>query len=365
MKILFLITGLGMGGAEKVVTSLADELYKRGNSVKIIYFYGNPIVIPKCENVIVEKVDIKKIITFIFNLNSSVRLFNPDVIHANMFHANISSRIIKIFNYKTPVINTAHSSNEGGLFRTVCYRLSNFLCDSFTNVSNVAVRSFINKGIANEKRIQCIPNSISTETFKRDNDIRVSLREKLNISSKDRMLLTVGSFREPKDYPTLLNTAYLLSKDKIEFKWFVIGDGPERYAIELKIKKYELSEKVFLLGTINNVSDYMNASDFLVITSKWEGFGLSAAEAMACEKVVISTNCGGVVEVLGSNQFISPIADPEKLVDNIKSAFTLSEKEKNNLGNQGRHRINNEYSTEIVVNRWVSLYQSLISKVES
>lgn len=362
MKIIQLITGLGMGGAEQSVTSLVDDLADENIEIKLIYFYGEKIVTPRNSKIQIEKVDIKKIFSFFPHLISIVKSFKPDIIHSHMFHANIVARLLKIRFPSIAVINTAHSSNEGGIVRTLLYRSTNWLCDYFTNVSNNAVATFIEKGIASATKLHCVPNGVNTIRFQRATQVGHDIRQELAISLNQTVLLTVGSFREAKDYPTLLNAAELLKKNNVDFKWLIIGGGHQKEMIEQTIIDKNLNENIKLLGFIKNVEHYFNCADFLVVSSKWEGFGLAAAEAMACEKIVISTDCGGVTEVVGGIGFYSPVGDYKQLASNIKSAISLPVLIRNQMGMDARNRVLKEYSTVSVLKRWISIYNMVRNK---
>ena len=92
MNILYLITGLGGGGAEKVVADLADQMHLRGHHVKIAYLKGEAIVKPQSTNIELICLELNKITQFCSafkNFKTIIENFKPDVVHAHMVHANI------------------------------------------------------------------------------------------------------------------------------------------------------------------------------------------------------------------------------------------------------------------------------------
>ncbi len=148
MKIVYVITGLTCGGAEHLMIQLADQMCLRGHDVNIICLSGVSEIKP------VQKIDIhyinmkknvKGLIKALVKVKKLITSLNPDLIHSHMFHANIFSRIIRVFTPSVPLICTAHSKNEGGYVRMLCYRLSDFLASITTNVSQEAVQEFIKK----------------------------------------------------------------------------------------------------------------------------------------------------------------------------------------------------------------------------
>src|SRR5690606_20951576 len=100
MNLLYLITGLGMGGAEKVVTDLADNMVSLGHQVTLVYLTGDAIVVPESPEVDIIFLDFKKNpIAALIKFIKILKLKKPDVVHSHMYHANIFSRISRIFTH--------------------------------------------------------------------------------------------------------------------------------------------------------------------------------------------------------------------------------------------------------------------------
>lgn len=112
------------------------------------------------------------------------------------------------------------------------------------------------------------------------------------------ILLTVGRLVKPKGYDLLLDAALILRKRNIHFKWYIIGEGSERSFLESEIVKKGLQEYVFLLGLKDNPYPYMKLCDVYVQTSKYEGFGMTVAEAKILYKPIVSTNYSVIHNIL-------------------------------------------------------------------
>ena len=102
----------------------------------------------------------------------------------------------------------------------------------------------------------------------------------------------------------------------------------------------------------------MSASDAFVLSSSWEGFGLVVAEAMACERVVVATDCGGVSEVVGSNGFLVEPKNSILLAEALNKALDLSDHERSNIGVAARQRIIDNFSLEANVDAYFKLYSA-------
>lgn len=354
MKILYLITGLGMGGAEKVVCDLADQMFILGHQVKIAYLTGEILVRPSKSNIDIVFLGLNsssQLYTSSKKYKKLIQNFKPDIVHAHMVHANIFARINRIGCAVPKLICTAHNSNEGGKLRMMAYRLTNFLSDFNSNVSQEATESLISKGAFNQNNLTTIYNGIDLSKFK-------SIK---NDNKNDEiMILSVGRFNEQKDYPNLFKVIKILKdKNLIEkVKFYIAGDGELRSELEQLIRVLNISDNVTLLGIRSDIPELMNQAHFFVLPSKFEGFGLVVAEAMACGAYVIATNSGGVAEVMGDTGILVPPKNSEALAQALEIAIkkTQLEVKENNL--KARKRVEELFSLETSVNRWLALYEA-------
>ncbi len=131
-------------------------------------------------------------------------------------------------------------------------------------------------------------------------------------------LVTTGRLALPKNHLLAVEAARILNERGCRFRWFFIGEGDERSNIELLIKKYDLHQKVLLLGLRTNPYPYMANCTVYVQTSSFEGFGLTIAEAKILGKPVVSTNFDVVHDQLvhGKNGLIAEMT-PESVAENI------------------------------------------------
>ena len=353
MKILYIITGLGLGGAEKVVCDLADQMILKGHDVKIVYLTGSVLVKPISSRVELLPLHLNSA-SNIFGASRKYKKiisdFSPDVIHSHMIHANIFARLNHLSFKYVRLICTAHNSNEGGKLRMMAYRLTNFLSDFNTNVSKEATDSLISKGAFNHKNLATVYNGIDLSKFIFFNK---------DINSNELSFLSVGRFNAQKDYPNLLH-AIAIFRQNPQHKEYILkiaGDGELRPQIEELIEHLGLKNNVTLLGRRNDIPQLMQEADFFILPSAYEGFGLVVAEAMACGAFVIATNSGGVAEVMGDTGILVPPQDSKALAEAIKQAVSKTplEIQENNL--KARQRVEELFSLENSVQNWLKLYE--------
>jgi len=110
------------------------------------------------------------------------------------------------------------------------------------------------------------------------------------IQTADLNLVTVGRMVYQKGYDIAVNTADIIRQRGLKFHWYFVGDGAMRSMIDGLIQEKHLEDNVILLGEKANPYPYMAAADIYVQTSRFEGFGITLAEARILGKPVISTN---------------------------------------------------------------------------
>ncbi|MNC63531.1 D-inositol-3-phosphate glycosyltransferase [compost metagenome] len=93
-----------------------------------------------------------------------------------------------------------------------------------------------------------------------------------------------------------------------------------------------------------------------MLSSAWEGFGLVVAEAMACQRIAVCTDAGGIKEVIGDVNFVVPVADYKALADKILQVDSLSAERKSVIEAQNRRHVINNFSITSVVDRWLEIY---------
>lgn len=360
-RLLFCITGLGMGGAERQVSDLADQFSEKGHQVLLISMAGEIVNRPKSHNVEVVTLNMSKTPWgFIRAYQQARRLINdfrPDVVHSHMVHANIFSRLLRLTVDIPKLICTAHSSNEGGSLRMLAYRATDFLCDINTNVSQEAVDIVVKRGASPANHIIAMHNGIDTERFVFNIANRSALRRELGLAETTPLILTVGRLTAAKDYPNLLTAFSLLHSDIKHSQLAIIGSGEEQTKIEALVGQLSLTSRVHFLGLQHNVHQWMSAADVFVLSSAWEGFGLVVAEAMACERVVVATDCGGVKEVVGDCGILVPPKNSTALAKALEQGLGLSQESAKARGQLARERIVACYSLSAQAERWLALYQ--------
>ena len=355
MYILYVITGLGLGGAEKIVVDLADQMTELGHSVKIAYLTGEVLVKPNSPNIELIALNLnlsKDYLLASIKYRKLVKNFRPDVVHAHMVHANIFARLNRVLCSVPKLICTAHNSNEGGKARMLAYRFTNHLSDINTNVSQEATEALVTKGAFSKNNVITVYNGIDLRKFEKTHD-------SINLDKNVLNIISVGRFNDQKDYPNLINAfAILKSRNNSNIKLTIVGDGELRPQIEALIEKLDLVEDIKLLGRRSDIAQILSQADIFVLASKHEGLPTVVIEAMACECYIVATDCGGSAEILGDTGKLVPIQNSQALAEALENALDISSDSRTQNNEKARARVEQLFSLETSVQKWLALYEA-------
>lgn len=362
MRILLVIDTLGLGGAENVVVNLADELASRNHIVKIVYLSEPVLVKPRLNTIELIPLGIKinykskaEVVKGYLKLRNVVSKFKPDVIHSHLFRANLLCRLLKLTLPTIKVICTEHSTKIVNKKQLIAYRLTDRLSHINTNVSNEAVKSYVEAGAVGRGNMVTVVNGVDTTKFYFDQATRDKTRQKLNIKSR-KLILAIGRLVTPKDYPNLLNAISILKNSRNDFTVNIVGDGELKVELFTLVRNLGLEDTVHFLGARTDIKDLMQAADVYVMSSLWEGLPMVILEAMACERMVVATDCGGIKDVVDGNGIIVPTMSSELLSQALNDALDMTEDERRNLGLKARQHVVDNYSLSYNVDSYLELY---------
>lgn len=358
MKILYVINSLHMGGAEKLCTDLAKIAKKK--DVKIdIYALNNADT-----NL---KIDAKSHGINVYNCGTSSykslkHLFwllkhksDYDAIHSHLSYSQYYVSLIRFFDKNIKLITTEHSTlNERRkykLFKIIeKYVYKSY--DKITVINNENRNSMIKWQKSIKDKIITVENGINIEKYINGNEKNIK-----DISLKDnskKKILMVAAFREEKNHKLMIQSFSKLDKNK---SLILVGNGTENKINEIKdiVNKLSLNDRVFFLGERTDVEDIMKCCDIFVLPSKWEGFGLVAAEAMASGLPVVASNVDGLREVVGNCGLLFENENLDDLVFNINKVFNMNEEEREELKERAINKCLN-YSIYNTLKKYLEIY---------
>lgn len=360
MRIMLVVNSVGVGGAERVVTSLANAFAARGHAVCIVALEAKRPALPVSDAVLLVELSARKsiggLLHVITSLRDAVRSFKPDVVHSHMIHSNLVARLLRCIVPIPRLISTAHNTHDGGWHRVLANRLTHWLVDVATNVSSEAVAAYERRLAVPRGEMLTVYNGIDTRAFQYSQSSRDRTRSSLGIMASTSLILAVGRLEPAKDYPNLLRALFQLP-DHLQWQAVIAGAGQLDAELLDLASNLGLTHRVRFLGVRSDVRDLMCAADVFVLSSDYEGFGLVVGEAMACERLVVATDCGGVAEVVGGLGHLVPPRQPEALAAGLAQAIALPRDQARQIGRQARQRVESFFSLDVAVDRWIALYE--------
>lgn len=358
MKILYVITQLGIGGAENVLVSMANKMNANAHQVEVVSLLN----IKKQNfdnNIKVYILDFKnKPLSSFIQLSKIISNYKPDVVHSHCIHANVITRFVRLLTPIKKLVSTAHSASEAkGLIMTA-FKYTNFLSNVITNVSSDAVLSYEKNGYISKNIMKVCFNIIDIEKYNFSRVKREKYRQIFNIKTEELVLISIGTMKEDKDYPNLIKAVSLVSKSTTKpFKVFIVGAG-ELYLDIVKLSKNEkVFEKIIFLGERSDVKDLLSMSDIFILSSKNEGLPTVLIEAAMAKNTIIATNCGGVNDILPKNKNIVPIKNHIALAEMIVNKMNENEDKRTEESEEVYFHVYEKFNSDKIYNDWISLYK--------
>lgn len=291
--------------------------------------------------------------------NNDVELLHVHYAIPHASAAYMAKQILAKKGKRIPVITTLHGTDITLVGKDKTYMpvvtFSMNESDALTAVSqNLKDETY--KNFVIEKEIQVIHNFVDVSRFNRK---PVDAFKKLIAPKGERIIVHASNFRKVKRVDDVINT-FLLIDQQLPSKLLLLGDGPERPYVEDMCRDGASADKIKFLGKQEQMEDILPIADLFLLTSEYESFGLAALEAMAAEVPVISTNAGGLPEIIidGYCGYMSDVGDVEDMSNNalkiLKEDVVLKQFKANALEQAKKFDIKN------IVPEYENLYRSMI-----
>jgi glycosyltransferase involved in cell wall biosynthesis len=369
MRILFVSTSMGMGGADSQLLAAAQELRARGHDVLIVSLtpLGPMGLRAQSLGISTKSLEMRRGIPDprgLVRLTRLVRVWRPDVLHSHMVHANLMVRVVRLLAPVPALVSTIHNIYEGGGLLMAVYRLTNGLVDHMTIISEAAADRFIRERIVPRELLRVIPNGVDPEPYRQaPTGVREGLRHALRLG-QEFVWLAVGRFELAKDYPNMLRAFVAVRERHPETVLLLAGRGSLQVETEALARELQLGEGVRFLGVRDDVAALLSAADGYVMSSAWEGMPMVLLEAAAGGLPIVTTRVGGNGEAVldGESGFLAPPRDHRALASAMLRLMDLTETERRRMGERGRQHIRTRYGLTRVVEQWEELYREVLAR---
>jgi GalNAc-alpha-(1->4)-GalNAc-alpha-(1->3)-diNAcBac-PP-undecaprenol alpha-1,4-N-acetyl-D-galactosaminyltransferase len=361
MRLTLVISGMSMGGAQRVITTLVNYWTRRGWKITLLTLDDGSIppfyeldksvthiasMLPVVSSTVVGTI-LNKLRRVAF-LRKTILESKPNVIITVTDVISIYTLIIMCSD-NIPIIVSVHTdpslSSLGWLWeslRVIMYPWASkivVLTDSIKEYFPLNLRS----------KISVIPNPV----------LQPQVEENiLPIGLSKPCIISVGRLAPEKGFDLLIEAFAELAEKHSNWSVVLLGDGEQRKTLELQIEKLNLKDRVFLLGAVQNPNVYLLQADLFVLSSHYEGFPMALCEAMACRLPVIATACGsGPCEII--REKVNGILIPPSNISELVAAMDYL------MSNPSVRELFSTYSSEVVdrfsLDKVSSMWEALIN----
>lgn len=330
MKILHVINSLLIGGAEKL---LVDELpiMARQEHIELLVLNGKNS--PFMEKIKKQGILINEINTWggiynpvnIFYLRKYIKQF--DIIHVHLFPSQYWVSIAKfLFGGRAQIVTTEHSTSNKRFNHRWTTWIDGCIYKQYQYIFCIsegvrrAMEAHLN-GKQN-KALVVVPNGIDTKRFVSAEPIS---RKELNLTDKDVFILQVARFGEQKDQDCLIRALTYLPDNYVAV---FAGDGDRLKVCQQLARQLNVINRCRFLGNRTDIPNLWSSADIGVMSSHWEGFGLSAVECMASGKPILVSDVEGLREVVGNGELCFPAGDAKSLAQKVRQLMANPDKYK-------------------------------------
>ena len=324
-KVLYVITGLHVGGAEKVLLNLTAHLDRERYDPVVCTLVGGALM-PAFERLGIRVHNIgmrgRWDVRVLWRFWRVLRTERPVIVHSHLFHSDVLSRILGRLAGIPLIVNTFHmlEASRHQRFYQDLDRASLGWSDAQLAVSEEVRGSIARLERLDETRIHVIPNGVESPRTC-DPTVRHHLRQRLGVSEHAPFIGIVSRLEEPrKGHRILFEAVSELVRQFPSLHCVVVGDGPARKGLEAYVRERTLSEHISFVGESSDVFQWLGALDVFILPSLLEGSPMVVLEAMAAGCPIITTPVGGVPEAITHEQtgLLVPPGDSQALTNAIE-----------------------------------------------
>lgn len=368
LKVAHVIGGGEFGGAERHILNLAGAVDPQAVEITVCCLFEAPFAeiaakagIPVMAVPMRHRLDLRVLdeLAYFFRCGE----FN--IVHTHGVRANFLGRIAARQAGKK-VVTTVHSllkrDYPGSLSRlanSLAERLTRGMTDRFIAVSGGLKKALVKNGLP-EERITVVYNGIDLEALaasRRPGEWRA----KLGCAEGVPLIGMVARLHPVKGHRYFLEAAREVLAALPESKFVIAGEGPGREAMEQLAGRLGIAGNVVFTGFVDEVWPLMADLDLLVVPSLWEGFGLTAVEALALGVPVVAADVGGLPEAVrhGETGLLVPPGDTAALARSIiwmlEHPFEAAE-----MVRRGGEVVRREFSAAAMASRTAEVYRKLL-----
>lgn len=372
MKILVVIPTLGIGGAERLLSTLLPVIANMDMDIRVCILSKPMDLAAEIESYGIPVINLNlshrwSFFEAIYKVAKQFKKYRPDYIWCHLYFGILYSRLARLFFSEMKVVSLLHYSvSKDSNSKNIWYTIRDKMFGSSHKIDfkTVAVSESVKKDFEEYYgwgNIEVIYNAIDVEKI--DNcsckESDYTLKKCSGISSDDYKVVVPGNLNDSKGHFYLIEAIDILRyKYHCSPKIFIVGEGPNRPKIERQIIEHGLENQIYLLGSLKQIDLFslMGDCDLVVIPSLYEAFGLAALEAMCLEKPLVVSAIDGLKEITTNDWDVLqvPAGNAEAIaegMDRIINDIDFSMFLATNARNTAL-----KYDVSIISNQWVRVF---------
>jgi len=335
----------------------------------------NEIYLPQLQRAMAPVDDVRAIVS-IYQL---LRRERPAILHTHTAKAGSVGRIAAtLYNRsaggaRVRVVHTYHGHVLDGYFGPLTTRVFTAAERQLARATDaiVAISPEIRNELLRDHRIgreeqyHVIPLGFDLRPMlavKRDPAAVAAAQAALGLPAGAHVVSTVGRLTAIKQHQLFLETARRVATQDAHAHFLIAGDGELRGALEASARALGLSDRTHFLGWRGDLAAVYGATDVFLLTSRNEGTPVALIESLAAATPAVSTDVGGVRDVIGSRAggLLAPFDDADALAAHVL-ALLADDARRRAMGEQGRRAVQAKYTIERLLDDMERLYRSLVS----
>lgn len=352
IKLVVLLGGFAMGGAEHMVYELVKNIDQTMFDVTVMCTF--PKQNTDLEHKVEQICDVRHLgeegrvgVGAIYRVVKALKQMKPDVVHAHMGGSGFAAMWSIL--YRKPLVITVHTKPEKAFSKKIESLVKMALHFDRTKLVAVSednaakVKAYYG---LDGRKIECVNNGIDVARF-------------FHKEHGSFTLINVARHDENKNQAALIRCFDRLHKEYDNTMLFLLGDGETHRALINQANDLGLSDSVIFTGNVANTEDYYAVSDVYLQSSHREAMPLSVLEAMAAGLPIVSTDVGGLRDVVQDNGILVEDNDEEALYQAILKIYKQSAEETKKMSDASL-RIVQSYSAESMARAYEKIYQEML-----
>ena len=351
MNIIFVCANLNSGGAERVMSLLANQFIENGHEVEFVFLKKDIRFYPLQQNVKIKVAENECASTSLFKkliwMRKHIKHKKPDAIFAFRI-AIYSVTLISLLGIKIPVIASERNDPR---FNSLAWKIIQAvllpLADRFV-VQTQQIKDYFPRFI--QKKTDIIFNPVTEKVFS------------LPDIPKEKRIISVGRLHSQKNQKMMIEAFARVSEKFPQWSLIIFGEGPEREALESLVERLKVKDKVILPGRRENIIDELNKSEIFAFSSDYEGMSNAVVEAFCVGLPIITTKVSGTEDFIKENKngFLLERNDVDGMEMAMRKLMS-DEKLRKNIGDNNRQQAN-IFKIEHIFQQWENVVNKVVNR---